>query len=162
MKISIYKLINPIDNSIFYVGATNNSLEQRLSVHISFSSYQRHDVIGLERKKLIQFLLKRDLKPIIQLIEDCDFELVNEREKYWYDYYANSGCKLIQSPASFHYETSAKVTESETADKIVLRFTKGYEWLKSIIEKDKTDSGRASTNNTILNALSEHYKKQKK
>lgn len=84
-NIKIYKLLDPITNEIRYIGKTKNALLKRYKEHI-YRAKQEHDshVYCWIRK-----LLKDNLKPIIELVEECTEENWEEREKYWIAYYPN-------------------------------------------------------------------------
>jgi len=75
---SIYILKCPVDGSVKYVGKTVN-LKRRYRGHIhGYTLRMAKWMSGLENKKL---------KPLMIEIEKVDYEDVNEREKYWIEYY---------------------------------------------------------------------------
>ncbi len=84
-NIKIYKLLDPITNEIRYIGKTKNVLSKRYNEHI-YRAKQEHDshVYCWIRK-----LLKDNLKPTIELVEECTEENWEEREQYWISYYPN-------------------------------------------------------------------------
>jgi hypothetical protein len=84
-KIKIYKLVDPRTNKIRYVGKTKNTLHKRYTEHL-YRAKQGHNskVYSWIRK-----LLKLNLKPLIELIEYCESNNWEEREKYWISYYPN-------------------------------------------------------------------------
>lgn len=96
----IYVLRNPIDEKIFYVGQTMQSLETRLSGHMSETG-------GSNREKInyIKEILESGNKPIIEAIETIattcyiDKMAVNEREIYWIRYHKSLGCVLLNKAA---------------------------------------------------------------
>ena len=81
MKIYIYSLKDPITNQVRYVGKTGN-LKNRFINHKN-SSNNSHV------SRWIRTLLKQDLLPIIEVIEECDKTSWEEREIYWIAYYKN-------------------------------------------------------------------------
>ncbi len=83
-KYLIYVLKHPITKEIRYVGVTTKSLNQRLSQHIC--SKKR---IGTKVSKWIKNLSNFKLKPIIELIEDCNINNWEDREKYWITKFPN-------------------------------------------------------------------------
>lgn len=94
ITVNIYSLINPIDNSVFYIGKTVGSLEQRLSSHIQ-------DKEGNKKKReIILSIIKEGLNPIISNIEshvcstDDQEDAALAREAYWIRYYVDNGSKL--------------------------------------------------------------------
>lgn len=76
--IGIYKITN-INNNKVYIGQSNN-LERR---------YKEHFVWKLNNKQyideLIQDLGKKNFS--FEIIEECELEVLDEREKYWIKYY---------------------------------------------------------------------------
>lgn len=75
----IYRLKDPITLEVRYVGKTVSSLEKRLGEHISYSKKGK-----THRDNWIKSLPDR---PIIELIEECDDSIWEERERYWITYY---------------------------------------------------------------------------
>lgn len=80
-EVFIYKLIDPITNKVRYVGKTNN-LKRRLSAHIYKSKKLKHYCATW-----IKSLLKKSKKPIMEVIEKCEEDIWEEREKYWISFY---------------------------------------------------------------------------
>lgn len=81
-KSYIYVLKCP-EGNIRYVGKTNN-IKKRISSHISEAKK------GKGRRYVlnwIQSLLVLDLKPLIEVIEECSSGNWQERERYWVEYY---------------------------------------------------------------------------
>jgi hypothetical protein len=76
----IYSLKDPETNEIRYVGKTISPLYKRLSSHYRDKniSYKTHWINSLKEK---------GVKPIIKIIEICDENNWEEREKYWISYY---------------------------------------------------------------------------
>ena len=83
-KAKIYALIDPTDNTIRYVGKTKNELYKRLRSHI------RSSIKNTRTKKeyWINKLLESGIKPLIQLIEECDINKWEDREIYWINFYS--------------------------------------------------------------------------
>jgi hypothetical protein len=86
MLVKIYKLIHPTTKEIRYVGKTVQSLKKRLSGHITASKKE-----GKKNhcQSWIYSLLSQNLKPEIILIEECNTNIWEEREKYWIKYHKN-------------------------------------------------------------------------
>jgi len=81
-KLYIYVLKCP-EGNIRYVGKTNN-LKKRLSSHINEAKR------GKGRRYVLNWiksLIILNLKPSIEIIEECNLENWQEREKYWINYY---------------------------------------------------------------------------
>lgn len=85
MKSKIYKLIDPTDNLIKYVGKTSDNLNKRLISHLH-SAYNRNRMLNEKNIWLIN-LFELNKIPIIELIEEVDFDKSKEREFYWINYY---------------------------------------------------------------------------
>jgi hypothetical protein len=79
--IYIYSLKDPETNQIRYIGKTTN-INTRLKSHITRS---RHNTYHSAR--WVQSVIKKGLRPIIGLVEECTEENWVEREKYWIAYY---------------------------------------------------------------------------
>jgi group I intron endonuclease len=79
-KVNIYKLINIINKKI-YVGKTAKSLEERKIAHIKKAEAKTNRYLydAMNKYKYENFE--------ITLIEEVDWFLSDEREKYWIDYY---------------------------------------------------------------------------
>ena len=87
--IYIYSLKNPITNEIRYIGKTGN-LHRRLQNHISHSK-----TLNTRIGNWIKSLIKENLLPIIQVIEECNENNWEEKEIYWIQYYKDLGCNLV-------------------------------------------------------------------
>ena len=80
----IYKIINDINNKI-YIGKTNRSIEERFKEHCKASERERH-----EKRPLYSAMNKYGVEHFkIEEIEQCDLNIVEEREKYWIEYYGS-------------------------------------------------------------------------
>ena len=92
----IYCLKNPITNEIFYIGATTKSLQERLNKHY-------WDINALnrgERENNKRFEYRNNLLPvkaIIELIEEVSINLLDEKEKYYIEYYKNINPNLTNT-----------------------------------------------------------------
>lgn len=82
-KIFIYCLKDPIINDIRYIGKTTN-MKKRLRSHINRSKDNKyHSAIW------INSVIKKGLIPKIELIEECNENNWQERERYWIKYYSD-------------------------------------------------------------------------
>jgi group I intron endonuclease len=81
MEIYIYSLKHPITKEVRYIGKTKN-IKRRYYEHIN----KKHNSY---KSNWIQSLLKKDLKPIIDIIEICNKDNWEEREKYWITQFDN-------------------------------------------------------------------------
>ena len=81
----IYTLKHPDTKEIRYVGKTVQQLKYRLATHISRSKKYRYAYVNC----WIYSLLQQGKKPIIELIEEIEDSLWEEREMYWIQYYSS-------------------------------------------------------------------------
>jgi len=95
LKVKIYVLVNPLDNSVFYVGASKYP-ESRYSCHCAGMSWH----YSTKRYRIIKELKKIGLKPELQILEECEIENARSREQYWINHYRGIGKALDQSPVS--------------------------------------------------------------
>jgi group I intron endonuclease len=78
----IYKITNLLNNKI-YIGKTMSTPEDRFSQHIRDSKKT-----GINNRPLYKAINKYGIENFsLETIEECDFSIVNEREKYWIEYY---------------------------------------------------------------------------
>lgn len=77
----IYKITNLINNKV-YIGQTIQTIEKR------FIQHKSHARTGNNNHKLANALRKYgEDNFIVENIEDCEQELLDEREKYWINFY---------------------------------------------------------------------------
>lgn len=92
MKIYIYGLYDPrtklTSDTIRYVGKTKMTLKERLQAHID-NAKKLTGKKSYHSVYWINSLLKNNIKPEIFLIEECNDENWQDREKYWISYYPN-------------------------------------------------------------------------
>jgi group I intron endonuclease len=89
----IYKITN--QNKRVYIG-------QSVNINKRFTSYKNMNKKNQFQTKLHRSFIKYGVENhIFEIIEECDIELLNERERYWQDYYdvLNNGlnCRLTNS-----------------------------------------------------------------
>lgn len=82
--VKIYKLIDPRDNLVKYIGKTVNSLNFRFYHHLRSTERTK-------KGSWIKSLLKLKKLPIIELIEECSEDMWEERERYWISFYKETG-----------------------------------------------------------------------
>jgi predicted GIY-YIG superfamily endonuclease len=85
----IYKLVDPRDDTIGYVGISNNP-NARYKQHVNMQDTNEKKIFW------IQQLLQENIQPkmrIIEMIEEDEGEAYN-REKYWIQYYLEKGVDL--------------------------------------------------------------------
>jgi hypothetical protein len=83
-KVYIYGLYSNVDDTIRYVGKTNN-LEIRLKMH-----YSQRNFSFTHKNNWIKKVIKNGNLIKIKLIEEVLVNDWQEREKYWINYYKNS------------------------------------------------------------------------
>lgn len=97
-RVKIYVLKHPDTLEIRYVGKTVRALSRRLGNHIANAKGNKHNK---HLSNWILAILAEGKRPIIELIEECNHDCWQEREKYWISQYANlinlteggDGCK---------------------------------------------------------------------
>ena len=85
-RVKIYVLKHPDTLEIRYVGKTIGSLNKRLCNHIANAKGNKHNK---HLSNWILNILNDKKRPIIELIEECDNSVWQEREKYWISQYSN-------------------------------------------------------------------------
>ena len=85
-KVKIYTLKHPDTLEVRYVGKTVRSLSRRLGNHIDNAKRSRHNK---HLSNWILSILSNGKRPIIELIEEVDNSVWQEREKYWITQYPN-------------------------------------------------------------------------
>ena len=99
---SIYALVDPRTDSIFYVGSTQASLMVRLGQHMADTRFRKSDAsIHKHKKEFMEQMVLDGYSPLIRLIETVDESIVDEREKFYYFKYKNLGFKLLQKKGYF-------------------------------------------------------------
>lgn len=79
---SIYKITN-ILNGKMYIGKTLHSIQKRFQEHIKDSQKVRYD-----KRPLYDAMNKYGIENFeLALVENAEAELLDEREKYWIEYY---------------------------------------------------------------------------
>jgi hypothetical protein len=128
IKYTIYKLIDPTDNKIRYVGLTFNTLKERLKSHRSEKS-KSHKCYWITKLK------SQGLDPIIESIEEniSSYETACEREIYFIEHYKSIGCDLTNSATGGN--KNKKMSE-ETKEKMRQSHLKRYESYKRIMSDE--------------------------
>lgn len=85
-KVKIYTLKHPDTLEVRYVGKTVRSLSRRLGNHIDNAKRSKHNK---HLSNWILSILAIGKRPIIELIEEVDNSIWQEREKYWISQYSN-------------------------------------------------------------------------
>ena len=130
---SIYKIVNDINDKV-YVGQTIQSLKKRFTRHCSDAEWAENN---MAIKKAILKYGKEHFR--IELIEDCDAKLLDEREIYWIDFYDSyrKGYNLTRGGRFNGYGGKLTVEEEQ---KLVELYQQGLGSLKiaKIFNIDKT------------------------
>ena len=80
----IYKITNIINNKC-YIGKTLNTVQERWREHCS--DYKKRDE---EKRPLYSAMKKYGIENFkVEEVEQCSENMVNEREKYWIEYYGS-------------------------------------------------------------------------
>lgn len=87
----IYSLSDPNTNQVRYIGKAND-LKYRLWAHIHDA---KHDRRNQHKCNWIKSLLREDKKPIIELIEEVDYDFWKTAEIYWISQFTSWGFDLI-------------------------------------------------------------------
>jgi hypothetical protein len=80
---TVYKLINPLTEQIYYVGYTTKHITVRLMGHLAIN----------KQLPTTQLLQKKNILPIIQVIEEGD-GVTMQTENYWIKKLKDEGHKL--------------------------------------------------------------------
>jgi group I intron endonuclease len=143
----IYKIVNDLNDKV-YVGQTIRTLTVRFQKHCSKS-----DDLGqtMAIKKAILKYGKEHFK--IELIEECDSSILNEREIYWINFYNSykKGYNLTKGGQGNGH--SQKLSDDDEL-KLIDLYKEGYGTLRiaKLFNVDKT---------TVLNYVKKHNLKKR-
>lgn len=118
-KVKIYKLIDPISNEVRYIGKTEKTLKHRLSMHVTTSIKNK---LKTHKEAWISGLYQKEgLRPLIELIEEVDFELWQEKEIYWITQFDNltNLCSGGLGGTGRVYTESERLQKSITMKKLI-------------------------------------------
>lgn len=118
--VGIYKIENLINGKI-YIGQSQNII-RRWNEHRNFS-YRPE----LQHKPLYQDFIKYGLKNFsFEVVEECSIDLLDEREKYWIEYY--NSCYFAPNSNGYNLNYGGgkyNAFSSETLDKMVELWNQG-------------------------------------
>lgn len=140
--IYIYKLIDPRNNEVRYIGKTIN-IKRRYKQHL-------YDKRKSHKSSWVQSLRNEKLKPILELLETCDIDNWKERENYWIKQF-NNLTNLKEGGGSDYIRT----TSDETKEKMRLKYTGrklSQDWKDNIKESTK-NKRRIVIDNIIYNSI---------
>lgn len=83
--VKIYALINPINDQVFYIGATTNSLNKRLQEHVNDMKSSLHMPVMVPKKRILKSILESSLYP--QILELDEVALMEST--FFEDFYMN-------------------------------------------------------------------------
>lgn len=117
----IYCLKNPITNEIFYIGATTKSLKERLNKHYwDINALEKGQRENNKRFEYLKNLLP--VKAVIELIEKVNLDVLEEKEKYYINFYNNINPNLTNTAKGGKggdiYSNHLEVRKQEISDKI--------------------------------------------
>lgn len=136
--IGIYKITSP--SGKIYIGQSNN-------VFYRFSVYKKVRFTKCQTRLYRSFVKNGVENHIFEIIEECEESFLNERERYWQDFYNVTGnmglnCRLTTTKDKSGFlskETRLKISLSQKG-KII------PEWQREIIRKSAT--GRVKSEET--------------
>lgn len=87
----IYRIIDPRDNTVFYVGKT-------ASIFQRFSQHQNNKTASIILTHKIDDIIESGNRLKFEIIEECDCdEDAKEREYYWIQKHLKDGSKLLNA-----------------------------------------------------------------
>jgi hypothetical protein len=101
-SVSIYGLVNPKNNRVFYVGATSKPVEIRLKEHLMLLNNKKpfstrgHTNFLFLRQSLLLELNAQGFTFKIKVLEVCKFSKAGICEKKWVDFYFSKNFNLLQ------------------------------------------------------------------
>lgn len=94
--VHIYALINPINNNVFYIGASI-SPRHRLSTHIAESRFDKN-----YKSEQIREILANGLKVDYEVLETCEADKARFWEEFYMDLFCSFGFTLRQNRDSYY------------------------------------------------------------
>jgi len=142
--VHIYKLINPLDKSVFYVGKTEKPPTVRLYGHLSElnNPYTKND----DKVEIIRTIIENKKFPIVQIIEtivcscDEDFLKSKDRETFWIKKLLKEGVSLMNRERKYPTDDTPK---AKKIPKEIVFIPKNLKELKSICPKELTSFDRS-------------------
>jgi GIY-YIG catalytic domain len=150
----IYALLDPRSNEVRYVGKTNNPVKRKNN-HSSPSQAELH---GRAKNKWVIELREIGLRPEFKILEECDENNWNERERFWIAHYggirkllnARLGGEIVPPASAETYKLLADKTRGiprtpEVVEKLRNAWQtirKGYRHSEETIKKIRKANGR--------------------
>lgn len=159
IKYTIYKLIDPTDDRIRYIGLTFNDLRMRLKSHLSEPG-KSHKIFWIKKLK------KQGLKPIIESVEEniSTYDEACQREIYYIDHFKALGCDLTNMATvgnknkKMSEETRNKMAESAKNRKIKTILTQE---VKNILSKKSKERFKNPEEREKLRIANKRYEDSK-
>lgn len=108
----IYALKDPINEQIRYIGQTRKSIEERAYIHWRDRN-QLKNKNNHKARWLSKLQLDYNTKPIVILVEDfINLSDLNQREKYWINYYKEQGFDLTNTSDEDYFYVHKKKRKS--------------------------------------------------
>jgi hypothetical protein len=116
--VKIYKLIDPTSLEVRYVGKTEKTLKHRLSMHVTTSIKNKNKT---HKEAWITGLSFIGFRPLIELIEEVNFEDWQEKEIYWISQFENltNTCSGGTGGTGRVYSESERLQRSVTMKKLI-------------------------------------------
>jgi len=159
IKYTIYKLIDPTDNKVRYIGLTFNDLRMRLKSHLSEPG-KSHKIFWIKKLK------KQGLKPIIESVEEniSTYDEACQREIYYIDHFKSLGFDLTNMATGgnknkkMSEETRIKMAESAKNRKIKTILTQE---VKNILSKKSKERFKNPEEREKLRIANKRYEDSK-
>ena len=120
MAYTIYVLVDPRDNQVRYVGATNNPARLLKSHFLTKDDNQAKNNWFAE-------LALNGQEPMLKVLEVTeDKEVANQRETYWIMHYIRSGAKLTNIVSKYRPKRASTPKQTVISEKIVQVARKEY------------------------------------
>ena len=146
--VGIYRVVNNIDGKC-YVGQSTN-IEKRWGEHRRGSNYHKHD--GFHLYEAIRKYGLYNFK--FEVIEECDVSVLDEREKYWIDFFNScengynmntGGRKISENDQKIIYDLwNEGYSIGEIADHVICSYVSVARFVRSSEWYDKEESARRS------------------
>ena len=94
----IYAIKNPISNEVIYVGASIRP-QERFTVHQNGAEWNPNTY----RHKQIRLMKAANIKPIMEILCECEILETREKEEYYINYFISLGHNLTQKKTSGYH-----------------------------------------------------------
>lgn len=165
MKTYIYRLKNPDTKKVRYVGKTTNP-KRRWHHHCSIKANEKQKS---HRSSWLLSILREGKKPILEIIDTCQYKSWEEVEKYWIQYHKDMGCNLCNHSyggggilgVERSKETKEKISRNNARarkiTKTVYRFNKKGEFIDSFENPTVASKETGVEANKIRRSCNKYY-----